>query len=394
MQHVRATLVLVTFLFLPLLAPLPAGGQATIGPLLISELQPAPGDGEREFVELWNDGNETIQLEGYQVEDLAGNAFTFPPWELAPGKRVVVWGGGEATAEGPAWTRATVWNNGGDSVLLLDAAGTLRDQFDYGDQGGPAVPAAGVALLLSDTGWTTGPPTPGTHPDAEGGAAQASVENVAPHVATFEVPGRARPASEVALRFVLADDNGDADIASWTLRDATGVLAQGALGGEHRVSATAPSSDGPWELILEVSDQAGATTTAASTVQVRGKDLFLELPQHQSVRFPPLRPGASHVTSLDNLTIHNDGIDPLRPLLDVSPFRNTAGDQLPVDGNLRVGARLVSGATVQWLDYEGPLLRLPQVPPGDALEVVLQIVKVPTPLPAGDYGTSFTVVPA
>lgn len=389
-----ATLVVAALLAL---ATWPAAGQDETSPVVpvvvLAEIAADPADGQREFIELWNQGPGALDLAGYVVEDAAGNNFTFGSWTLAEGQRVVIWGGGAATAAGPAWSRATVWNNGGDEATLRDDAGAVVDTLAYGDAGALPAPGTGEALLLDNGTFVIGLPTPGTSPDAEAGDAQVSVQNVAPVVSVLDAPARVRPGAEADLRFKIGDGNGAGDVQTWRVVDRSVEAAAGTGGGEQQVALAAPAADGAWTLHFEATDAGGLTGTASVTVQVRGKALFVQLPQHGALRFPPLAPGAGNIVSEDNFTIHNDGDRPMRPLLDISPFRSDGGDEIPVAGNVRVGHRIVGEATQRWSDYTGPLHALPELAAGGALEIVLEIKDVPDPLPAGDYGTTFTVVP-
>lgn len=373
-----------------LLAAAPVTGQEDDGHPVIAELLPDPGE-DREFIELWNPGDAPRSLTGYEVRDAAGNNFTFDAHTLDAGERIVVWGGGEGDAAGPAWNRATVWNNGGDTAILLAPDGSEVDRFSYGVEDGPLAPDTGVALYLEDGTWQAGGPTPGTAPGSQAAPLQGSVPDVPPE-AGLQGPATVRPGATATLTVSAHDDNGAQDIAGWTLSDPSGTIKSG-TGTTDAVAVTAPATPGPWTLALEVTDQGGAQDTATLRVEVTDRALRLHLPDHGNLRFPPLTPGAQDLVGLDNLTIHNDGEQVLRPLLDISPFRNDGGNTIPVDDNLRLGIRAVGNSTIVWQDYAGPLTRLPDLEPGEAIEVTLILEKVPTPLPAGQYGTSFTVVP-
>ncbi len=117
------------------------------GPPLIEELVidgeqsrfNAPGNDHRaayeEFVLLrWN-GTSAFDLSGWKVRDLARHEYTFGDTTLAPGQVLRLRTGGNANEDSQTdvhWGRKqAVWNNDGDTVLLIDPEGLVRNQYTY-----------------------------------------------------------------------------------------------------------------------------------------------------------------------------------------------------------------------------------------------------------------------
>lgn len=87
-----------------------------------------PGDDlAGEYVLLGNTGGRPADLSGWTLEDEAGARYTFPAVTLAPGAELRIWTGAGSDGDGSLyWGRAQpVWNNGGDTATLRDAAGAL-----------------------------------------------------------------------------------------------------------------------------------------------------------------------------------------------------------------------------------------------------------------------------
>lgn len=82
---------------------------------------------------LVNEGPETVDLSGWTLVSVVGNQqFRFPPGTtLGPGQRLTVRSGAGAIP-GPGalvWTRAYVWNDGGDPAELRDSEGRLVSRY-------------------------------------------------------------------------------------------------------------------------------------------------------------------------------------------------------------------------------------------------------------------------
>jgi len=78
-----------------------------------------------EYLVFANRGDEALDLTGWTVTDEADRTYTFDGVELAPGDRVTLHTGSGTDGDGDVyWGRSgAVWNNGGDTVTVRDAAG-------------------------------------------------------------------------------------------------------------------------------------------------------------------------------------------------------------------------------------------------------------------------------
>jgi hypothetical protein len=403
----RTAHALLALLLVATLAPAPTPAAATGAvDLRITEIlsDPDSTQGQREFIEVWNAGNATVEMQGWKVRDAptasgSTNTFTFPAWSLRPNGRVVVWGGGTADGMGPAWSNSAVWNNAGDGASLLDGSGAIMDWVGYGAAPGAPTgfearpiapkPDKGLSIEIEDGTWATHTPTPGSAPGAVAGSLQFQVANIAPHAAFAGLPLAVKPGSTLAVAFTVGDGNGDADIRSWNLTSSGTVVAHGTGIPTQAVMATAPVAGAQWSLTVQAVDQAGLTGSATATLALRASDLAVTLPAG-GIPLPALFPGAQQAAATQPVLVENLGPALLRPLLDVSPISGPAS--FPAEGHLEVGAAI--GGNTTWIPYDAPLTPLPTLAPGIQMKVWFRIVQVPSPLPAGDYGTSFTVVAA
>lgn len=114
-------------------------GGGPIPDIEIVEIEPnPPGPDEDaldlEIVTIENAGTETVDLSGWILRDEStANRFVFPSGtELGPGKRLEVSSGCAADGNRMAWCAdGPIWNNSGDSALLLDASGRVVDHLGY-----------------------------------------------------------------------------------------------------------------------------------------------------------------------------------------------------------------------------------------------------------------------
>lgn len=87
-----------------------------------------------EYVVLENTGETAIDLSGWTIADSADHTFTVPDgFELGAGKQVTIHtGSGTDTETDLYWGRsAAVWNNGGDTVIITDASGSVIIEESY-----------------------------------------------------------------------------------------------------------------------------------------------------------------------------------------------------------------------------------------------------------------------
>lgn len=322
------------------------------GAPVISEIYANPDDGV-EFIELYNPG-PAVNLTGWTIADAANNTFTFPNFTLQPQSYVLV-------GIDFGWT--TVWNNGGDTAYLRNATGVLMEEVTFG----ATTKGQSVSREL---GWQEADPTPGYATEVQGSNLQVTVSEVAPEI-SLELPPRVKTGTMVPVSYSVQDGNGD--LAEWTLRSET-VLATGTNATSETASLLAPSP-GSWVLELTASDAYGHEVTMIRTAQVAQSDLIVDV---SGLQFPALVPGEAVESS--TFLVTNAGWDTVTSVLDVSDFtgpQNISADQLEIHWG-------------DWIDYEGGLQTLPAMEPGDVVEVRFRL-HVPTPLAAGEYGTSFTV---
>ncbi len=384
-------------LLLALALPVPAQTSPLPSVKIVEILSdPDTATGQREFIELRNVGNTSLDLLGWKVRDApttsgSVNTFTFPAWRLGPGERVVVWGGGTADAYGPAWSNSAVWNNAGDGVNLLDAANRLVDWVGYGTTTPPAE-MAGAPLqakpdkgrsLAFDAAWTVGEPTPGLAPGGSGSLLSLQVANAPPTAQFTEIPASARAGGSLNVALGASDPNGASDLASWSVA-VDGIPAIGGNGPPpSSVVVPMPTNRSTVGLVLTVRDQAGLPATSQATIALRWSDLDLILPA--DLGWPDLVPGTT-VTSTSTLRIVNSATGMRVPRLDLGSLRGPGEADLA--GRVEFG--IVNGNTTQWVPYGAPLAALTALAPGQAIDVYLRL-HVPSGLPAGRYGASLAV---
>lgn len=124
--------------------------------LVITEIMYNPPEGgldSLEFLEILNTGSTAVEMKDYS---LSGVTYTFPGFSLGAGEYVMVSGDSVAFTNNfgrPAfqWTGGSL-SNGGETVLLLDSAGTTVDSVRYDDGGGwpSTADGSGASLVLCD----------------------------------------------------------------------------------------------------------------------------------------------------------------------------------------------------------------------------------------------------
>jgi micrococcal nuclease len=98
-------------------------------PIRITGLDPLA-----EWVELTNQGSQSIDLSGYTLKDEANHIYEFDGFALPAGDSVRLYtGNGRDTAGKRYWGLGdeAVWNNNGDTAYLRDAGGSLVDLYTY-----------------------------------------------------------------------------------------------------------------------------------------------------------------------------------------------------------------------------------------------------------------------
>jgi micrococcal nuclease len=115
------------------------GGTPSTPDVTVAEIvADAPGNDNNnldgEYVVLSNQGAETVDLSGWTVSDEAGHEYRVPDGTtLSPGASVRIVTGSGTDGDGRLyWGRTgAVWNNGGDTVTVRDASGTIVAERSY-----------------------------------------------------------------------------------------------------------------------------------------------------------------------------------------------------------------------------------------------------------------------
>ena len=108
--------------------------------LVITEISynpPESGTDSLEYIELFNAGNQAINLEGYSFVN--GVDYTFPPITLNAEEFIVVAIDSAAMlrvfgAEARQWKSGAL-NNSGERIAIEDGNGNLVDEVEYDDEG-------------------------------------------------------------------------------------------------------------------------------------------------------------------------------------------------------------------------------------------------------------------
>lgn len=84
-----------------------------------------------EWIDITNQGNEDVSLEGWTLSDQQNHTYTFKDFVLLGGASVKVHtGSGNDTEEDLYWNKASpVWNNDGDIATLTDAGGNVVSRY-------------------------------------------------------------------------------------------------------------------------------------------------------------------------------------------------------------------------------------------------------------------------
>lgn len=130
------------------------GASCASAEIVINEvLYNAPDDLDLEFIELHHPGDEPIELSSWSLSDEKGTLYTFPSgtW-LDPGSFIVVCRAPDLFEEFYEFKAAGTMDhglgNGGDEVILEDAAGRLIERVAYEDKAPWPVVADGLSASL------------------------------------------------------------------------------------------------------------------------------------------------------------------------------------------------------------------------------------------------------
>ncbi|EMA71762.1 nuclease [Halorubrum distributum JCM 13916] len=86
-----------------------------------------------EYIVLENTGSNSVNMDGYTLEDDANHAYTFDSFTLGAGDSVTIYTGDGSDSDTELyWGQdAPVWNNGGDIVTVRDDNGNVIVQRSY-----------------------------------------------------------------------------------------------------------------------------------------------------------------------------------------------------------------------------------------------------------------------
>lgn len=106
------------------------------GILVVVEAHPresARGNPNDEYVVFKNIGPTPLVLTGWSISDEANQSYLVPQFTLSPGKTFTLYtGSGKNTNEALYWgRRKTVWNKGGDTVIVKDSMGYIVISHTY-----------------------------------------------------------------------------------------------------------------------------------------------------------------------------------------------------------------------------------------------------------------------
>lgn len=123
--------------FLPLWMGLSLGSVSA--QLFINELMSSNGstiqdeDGDYpDWVEIYNAGDEPVNLMGYGLSDRPNNPFKwrFPQWVIAPGEYLIVFASDKNRTTGPYLHTSWAISAEGEEIVLADSNGTILDRSD------------------------------------------------------------------------------------------------------------------------------------------------------------------------------------------------------------------------------------------------------------------------
>ncbi len=150
----------------PTVAPAPAQPNADVAheraPLRITEVMPAPLTGQPEWVELYNPGDQPIDLTGWSLGDTVRAS---PLVGTIPANARLVISTAALDLSGPVLVVNRIGNglnNDADTIAVIDPQGNVVHQIRYGDDQLPA-PDRGLSIALDPERWViTAEPTPGS----------------------------------------------------------------------------------------------------------------------------------------------------------------------------------------------------------------------------------------
>jgi len=99
----------------------------------ISKIQAIATDPSKEYIEIYNTTNTTLDVTGWTISDNQNHIFKFGRFFLQPGRKVRIHtGAGSNTLVDLYWVLTTfVWDDGGDTITIRDASGNILVQVSY-----------------------------------------------------------------------------------------------------------------------------------------------------------------------------------------------------------------------------------------------------------------------
>ncbi|MDM8527407.1 thermonuclease family protein [Anaerolineales bacterium HSG24] len=101
----------------------------------------APGSDDEnpngEWIEIQNQGGDTVGMSGYSLKDAANNFYEFNDFSLSAGQTVRLYSGtGRDSSKELYWGMVdrSVWNNKGDTAFLRNQTGILVDSYQYSEE--------------------------------------------------------------------------------------------------------------------------------------------------------------------------------------------------------------------------------------------------------------------
>ncbi len=135
----------------------PVAGNLRISELMYHPQSEPAGNPNAEFIELYNIGGESINLNLVQFDK--GIDFTFSDWQLAAGEYVVIVKDQAVFADQyPGFSGALAGeyvgslDNGGERLRLIDAIGAVIHDFEYNDSWYVNTDGDGFSLTVRDVG--------------------------------------------------------------------------------------------------------------------------------------------------------------------------------------------------------------------------------------------------
>jgi PKD repeat protein len=282
-----------------------AGSGGENANIVISEVfYDTPGtDSEEEWIELYNGTGSTVDLSGYTIIDNngTGSSFTFPAGTSIAADSYLTLAQSSAGFTAIYGYEADVYggmpflNNGGDTILLEDATGTVIDAVAWEGGASAGIPAGwgstsdpvantGETIVRSDvttdsdsyTDWAVA--TANGNPQTQ----DAVVPNEAP-VAAANGPYEGLTGQAITFSSSGSSDS-DGTIASYDWDFGDGSSGSGSspshtytTAGSYTVTLTVTDDDG-----AQATDQAGVTVTDPAAGAVVISEVFYDTPGNES----------------------------------------------------------------------------------------------------------------